>query len=103
MSNSEIAKEFAVEVISQIGSGFFKSVLDGQIAYDENTIMFRAKTDKLSRKIVIKLNAMDTYDIEIWKVEIYEKEPFIYTEKVSEINDVYCDQLTDILNQELGL
>ena len=82
---------------------FFQIANASQYVYDENSIMFRVQTPKLDGKVIIKLNGMDLYDIEFWIVGVYDKEPYIYSKQVKEINDIYCDQLGQILKEELGL
>lgn len=74
-------------------TNFFQTVKATQIVSLEDGIQFRVKGDKFSGKVVIRLNAMDTYDIQFWNVQM---EPFI-CEKVDEINDIYNNQLLETL------
>lgn len=72
---------------------FFKAVKTSQLVTNDDGLQFRVKGDKFSGKIVIKLNGMDTYDIEFWDIRLSEG----IIEKVDEINDVYNNQLLETL------
>ena len=76
---------------------FFKVVNAKDMAFDDTSLMFRAKTAAFDGKVIIKVNGMDTYDVELWKVQL---EPFD-VQKLKEINDVYCDELGNVLKREL--
>ncbi len=58
----------------------------------ENFLHFRV-TGRLFRGVVrVTLNSMDTYDIKLMKVS---------GEVVKEINGIYCDQLTDVIDEAI--
>lgn len=76
---------------------FFKTIGAQNLAYTENSLSFKARVGNKSRTIIIKLNSLDLYDIEFYTIRKFE------SKKINEINDVYNDQLTDILIRELGL
>jgi len=65
-------------------AGDFVAMKDG--------VMFKVKGDKGVNKVVVKLNAMDTYDIEFWYIKVGTK---IIQNKVNEVNGIYNDHLVD--------
>ena len=72
---------------------FLRVVKASQMVVLEDGVQFRVSGDKFSGKVVIKLNAMDLYDVEFWKVNLSKFE----IKKVDEVNDVYNDQLLEVL------
>lgn len=85
----------AQTILEQIQEGgfMFKAVDGSQFVALEDGMQFRVKGDKFAGKVVIKLNAMDTYDIEFWDIRLDED----IIEKVDEVNDIYNDQLAEVL------
>ena len=81
---------------------FFKMVgaLSGgrKMVYDDNSLMFFVDTAKLQGKVIIKLNGMDLYDVEFWK-----HKDLVGDKPTKVVNDVFFDQLTNILREELGV
>ena len=75
---------------------FFKAVKAKDLVALEDGIQFRVKGDKFAGKVVIKLNAMDTYDIEFWNIQLGPDDLFI-VEKVDEVKDIYNNQLLEAL------
>lgn len=78
---------------------FFKTIGAINLGYDENTLKFTARLGKGRPNIivVIKLNSMDLYDIEFFILRKFE------CKSIKAINDVYADNLTQVLISELGL
>ncbi len=73
MSNQIETNEIAQTIYQQIRQShirsepyldFFKAVKATQLVALKDGLQFRVKGDKFDGKVVIKLNAMDTYDIE---------------------------------------
>ncbi|MEB6550172.1 hypothetical protein MXL46_13840 [Heyndrickxia sporothermodurans] len=60
----------------------------------QNGVQFKIRTPLYKRggRVKITLNSMDTYDIEVFKIVKSE----IITLKKS--NDIYCDQLVEVLD-----
>lgn len=69
--------------------------------YDKNEVIFKIKGAKDFNKIKITLNDKDTYDIELWNVKIYDKEPYLIMEKTDEYNDVHVTELGNLLVREV--
>lgn len=95
-------KQIGQTIIEQIQQGhvtnepqlnFMKVVHATQLVALDNGVQFRVRGDKFSGKIVVKLNAMDTYDIELWDIRLDEG----IINMVEEIKDIYNDQLTETL------
>lgn len=76
-------------------TNFFKVVGATELVILESGLRFRVKGDKFKGKVVIKLNDMDTYDIEFWKGKTHKG--FTTYDKVDEINDIYNDMLLETL------
>ena len=64
-----------------------------------NGLTFKIGRNKTrANTIVIKLNSKDLYDMELYRIDRNANEF-----KISEANDVYCDQLQEIFTSETGL
>ena len=72
---------------------FFKAVKARDLVTLEDGLQFRVKGDKFAGKVVVKLNTMDTYDVEFWDIRLNEG----IIEKVDEVKDVYNNQLLETL------
>lgn len=85
------------EIIAQQlgGLGRLKSFVNGrEFAQDENLFQFRFSGSRQMNKVVIRLNSMDTYDVEFWKIGRFSMKTLgIPMKKVKTVNNVYCDQL----------
>lgn len=95
MTNQMIAKI----IIEQMG-GFGKlgAMINGRnyIAI-ENGVQFDFSGVRKANKCVVTLNAMDTYEFELWKIT---KKIF---KKIYALSDVYCDMLISVFEDETGL
>jgi len=89
----------AQEVLKQLGGNKF-IVMTGakNFSKDKNSIMFRIPKARLGiNYIKIKLNSMDTYDMEFGKIRKFEYKV------VKKVNGVYNDQLHEIFTRTTGL
>ena len=71
---------------------YFKVLKAKNFAVIANGVKFNVSGDKFKGKIVITLNTMDLYDIEFWNVR-----QNTVTDKAEEINDIYNDQLAQVI------
>lgn len=99
MNNNQI---IAQNILKVIGSMSRLSVMIGAkdfVAIDNGLQFGLKRASKGINKIIIKLNSLDLYDIELGN---YSSRKLEYkTKKV--INGVYFDQLKAILEEETGL
>lgn len=72
---------------------FFRVVKAKDLALLDDGLQFRVKGDKFAGKIVIKLNAKDLYDVELWDIRLSKG----IIEKVDEVNDIYASELLESL------
>lgn len=93
-------KLIAQTIISQIGKYTLALIGADTYLYDKDYLQFKTKTRKINT-VIIKLNGLDLYDIELYYCKVTTKEPYIINNKINEINNVYADQLADILQGEL--
>lgn len=99
MNNNQI---IAQEILNVIGSTSRLTVMIGAkdfVAIDNGLQFGLKRASKGINKIIIKLNGLDLYDIELGN---YSSRKFEYKTKEI-INNVYCDQLKEILESETGL
>ena len=98
MTNMEIANT----ILSQMGGTGRIAAMTGagkgkrRFIAIENGVQFGFGLNNQMNTVRITLNAMDTYDVEFWKIGKN-------TKKVKEFNDVYCDMLIDIFESTTGL
>jgi len=98
----------AKTIIDQIRQGFKKSVnINGKVikfdvmkvlgaekfTYDRNMVMFKVRNNK---KVIIKVNVMDLYDVEVWDIK-----NILEPKQLEVIKDVYNVELTDRLLEAL--
>jgi hypothetical protein len=90
----------AQTIYQQLGGNKF-AVMTGakQFLFDDKSLAF-----KIPRKPYIKitLNGKDLYDIEFIKIKRLN-EMQVKQQTIKSINDIYCDQLVHILEQQTGL
>lgn len=71
----------------------------GKLVYSNNSLLFAVQTPKLNGKVEIAYNeGSDMYDI-----RLYNKKDLVECKPTKEINDIFFDQLTTILVEELGI
>jgi len=63
----------------------------------ERGVQFSFKMCRKTNKCVVKLNWMDTYDVEFWLLR------GDLCKRVSRHENIYCDQLIDVFEEETGL
>ena len=114
MNNTTFEKDIAATILSQIEATYHGTIeVDGEkskisalklmgasnFLYDKKSVQFSVKTNKNAdfNRVVIKLNGKDLYDIELWNVRIFDEEPYLINDKVDEFNDIYSEQLGNLL------
>ena len=94
MNNTEIA----TTIISQFGRSFPQMVgLKDAVAIDRGVQFGIAKADQGINKVVITLNAMDTYDLHFWRITNKT------TKEIVGVGDIYNDQLGGVFENITGL
>jgi len=93
-------QEVAQEIIRQLGN-ITLSMLGANrlLAHDEQrgALGFRIKGSRKVNYIKITLNGLDLYDIEFGKIKRYDYDV------VNTVENVYCDQVKDIIEENTGL
>lgn len=91
--------ETAATILSQFGGMRALSMIGGMCLYDQKsiTIPFKAKSTNKSNRLVIKLEADDTYTMEFWSCR------GIKADKKESFDMVYCDQLQEVFESRTGL
>jgi hypothetical protein len=71
----------------------------GKLLCSDNSVLFAVQTPKLNGKVEVVYNeGSDLYDI-----RLYNKKDLVECKPTKEINEVFFDQLTKILVEELGI
>lgn len=94
-----LEKDVAATILAQVTPHVLRSLGATEFMYGDDQVQFCVKRRDFT-KVVIKLNASDAYDIELWDSRLLDHYPFIINKKIDEYNDVYCDQLADLLMRE---
>lgn len=88
-------------IVQQIGGVRRLSLMVGASDFvgDENSVQFGFKGCRKANKCRVVLEPSDTYRVEFWKYNgrTYEMA------KVSEFDDIYCDMLTALFEEQTGL
>ena len=115
MNKSVFEKDVAKTILLQIEQSYSGTInIDGEtrpmsalalmgahgFLYSKNNVQFAIKGNVDFNKVVIKL-VNDTYSIELWNVKVTDEEPFVICEKVDEYNDIYAEQLGNLLVREV--
>ncbi len=91
---------FYSEILKQLGGRRFLMMTGAKnLVYDNQDLSISMKIMRNAKKVThvkIKLNSLDLYDLTFYNCG---KELKI----VSEINNIYCDQLQEIFEQHTGL
>ena len=105
-------KEIATTILSQIEEGY-TGTLNGvrmsalkllgadSFSYGDNSVQFKVKGSRKLNTVVVKLNEMDTYDVEFHLCKIVMREPYVVNKKVAEVNDVYFDELSKVIVEKV--
>ena len=96
--NMQIAKT----ILDQLGGNKFKAMTGAaNLMAIENGLVFSIKGCRKINKVRIVLNQMDTYNVEFLKI------PNVLSGKevkvVSKAENIYCDQLCAVFENETGL
>ena len=111
-----LEKDVAMTILSQIEGSYSGTVnFNGRshrisalkmmgakdFVYGKNFVQFivQGKTD--FNKVKIILNGKDLYDVELWNVRVGPEPPYVVCDKVDEYNDLYAEQLGDLLVREV--
>ena len=96
-----MANDWASEILRQLGGRRFIAMTGAkQFVKDDKTqtIVFKIGRNEAGINYVkIKLNSMDTYDMEFVKMRAGKRTT------ISEANGIYNDQLQDIFTEHTGL
>lgn len=113
MNKTTFEKDVAMTILSQIEATYGATInIAGKIhrisamkimgakmiVYGKDFVQFVVQGAPDFNKFVIKLNEKDLYDIEMWNVRIGED---FVCEKVDEYNDIYAEQLGNLLVKEV--
>ena len=113
MNQATFEKDIAMTILSQIEATYNATInMNGKthnisalktmgakdIVYGKDFVQFKVQGAPDFNKFVIKLNENDLYDIEMWNIEV--STDFI-CEKVDEYNDIYAEQLGNLLVKEV--
>jgi hypothetical protein len=88
------ANEVARTIIQQIGQGALMNLGARDFVADADGVIFRIGPGSVLRKVVVRLNPMDTYDVEIWEGG---RGADLNPKRVYEAGGVYFDQLAEVL------
>ncbi len=91
----------ANEILRQLGGIRFILMTGARyfVASDDKTLSFQIPRSNGIQGVSIKLNGMDTYDIEFCKLS--KKEP--YRIVIATANDIYFDVLQEVFTRYTGL
>lgn len=101
MYTKEDKLAIAQKIVKQLGGlGKIRAMVNGRdfLALDAG-VQFTFSGKRGMNKCVVKLNGMDTYDVEFWYVNA-RKGTCV---QKAEYNDVYADMLVDIFESTTGL
>ena len=88
-------------MLEQIGNKRLAFMGAHTFLFDKNYLQFKVKGNRKFNSIVIRLNGLDYYDIELWNCKILTKDPYIINDKVKEFNNIDCDHLGELLYNEV--
>ena len=99
-SNNMTDKTVAYEIMRQLGGTRFILMTGARhFVADDKTLSFQIPRSNGIQGVSIKLNGMDTYDIEFCKLS--KKEP--YRIVIATANDIYFDVLQEVFTRYTGL
>ena len=85
-------------IYKQLGSGRFVAMTGAtQLGYDADSLSFRIKGSKKVNHVKVALNSMDLYDVTYSKIWGHK------SKTVLESSGLYCDMLTNDIEQTTGL
>jgi len=91
-------KRIAIEIFKQLGGGHFKAMVGAnQLVALPDGLTLKFKGSRKANHLVIKLNGLDLYDIELWKCT-----PKTF-KKVDTGSNIYFDGLQDWFTNATGL
>lgn len=93
-------KETGATMLNQIGKFTLARLGATDFLFDKNMIQFHIRNSHDFNKVVMRLNEMDTYDIELWNCRILKKEPYIINKIVDEFKDVHAAELSGLFERE---
>lgn len=85
-----------VETYSQIGMWTLAELGAKNKAYSKDYIQFDVTLVR-SRRVIVKLDANDTYSVEIGRMRKIDYLPTY--EVLSQVTDIYCDQLSEVIRR----
>lgn len=96
--SQEEQKLIAMSILNQIGKDTLISLGASEFSYGSNTVKFKVATRHDFNKVLVKLNASDEYDIELWKVSVGEDA--IFSKLIDEYHGVGCEELKGLFQRE---
>ena len=90
-------KTIASTIMNQIGCGALYMMGGKDYVAEKSGLSFRIRGSKIANHVQVTLNPSDTYTIvfrKIWGMNVTV---------VETINDIYCDQLTKVIGETVGL
>jgi hypothetical protein len=117
MRKATLEKDVAMTILNQIEASYNGTIVFGggeankisalrlmgakDFVYGSDFVQFlvQGKTD--FNKVKVILNAKDLYDVELWNVRVCTESPYVVCDKVDEFNDLYAEQLGDLLVNEV--
>ena len=70
-------------------------------SYTQASVQFTVQGAKDFNKVIVRLNAGDFYDVELWNCHVLTEEPFIVRDLVDQYNDVSAFELGNLLVKEV--
>ena len=91
-------KRIAIEIFKQLGGGHFKAMVGAhQLVALPDGLQLKFKGSRKANCLVVKLNGLDLYDLELWKIT--KK----FNKKMDQGSNIYFDGLQDWFTNATGL
>lgn len=117
MTKTTFEKDVAMTILNQIEQTYNGTVVFGEgearkisalrlmgakdFLYGKDFVQFKVQGAKDFNKVKITLNSKDLYDIELYNVWVGPEEPFVVCDKIDEYNDVFFEELGNLLVKEV--
>lgn len=92
-----MSNQIASEILNHLGGSKFIAMTGAQYFADGNTLIVKFKGSKIANIMYITLNSLDLYNIRICKFRS------MAIKSVKEVENAYCDMLTDIFESTTKL
>lgn len=101
IEQQEENKQVSQTMLKQIGKKRLFFMGAQHFLYEKNYLQFKVKGNRKFNSIVIRLNELDYYDIELWQCKTLTKDPYIINDKIKEFNNIDCEHLGELLFSEV--